>query len=144
MCQDDVDAKNRLADRIDVFLTEGTKITNRIIYAASFIDAQKFRKDLNPEMKEMVKDFIVEIKKGIQPEIDRIMKVKNRVYLTRKWAYVLGFTLFWTLTFMVAVITCNINLFHSESLSHISWGFIVVWVITVGLWTFLWHKYRWE
>lgn len=142
--QSDVDAKNKLAVKIEDFLLACPNFLNRMLYAASYIDAQKFKKDLDPEMKVLAKELIAEIKKGVQPEFDRIMKVKNRVYLTRIWAYVLGFTLFWTLAFIAVITSWNFYQLHSDHLWHIIWGFIGVWIFTIGLWVFLWHKYQWE
>ena len=63
--------------------------------------------DLDPEMIKLAKELIVDIRKGEQPEFDRIIKVKNKVYLTRIGAYVSVFTLFWTLAFIAVITSWN-------------------------------------
>ena len=106
------------------------------------VDPEKIYKAVSEKLKPIPKEFADLFLSYTKEAISYLKALDTHITISEFWGIIFGLSLFWQTLFFTAVACLNNYLLHSSKLSSVIWIFGGAWILSIGLWIYLWRKFK--
>ena len=144
LMEKDIESREKLSERIDTFMTVAIPIIEKYQGLTISVDPKKICVALSNELKPIPKEMAKDFHKLSKDKITYLRSLETHIRISKLWGYIIGLSLFWLAMFFILITCLNYYSLHLQPLTTFIWTCGIMWVISLGIWIYAWHKLKME
>lgn len=144
LLEKDIQSREILSQKIETFMTVAIPIIEKYQGLTISVDPKKICVALSDELRSIPKEMATDFHKLIKYEITYLKSLETHIRISKLGGYILGLSLFWLALFFILIACLNYFSLHLQPLTTFIWTCGIMWVISLGIWIYAWHKLKME
>lgn len=135
-------SREKLISELEIFREEIFPILRDFNGITITVDPKKLCKEASDCLKPIPKELANEFLKFIHAETAYLKSLETHIRISKLWGYVLGLSLFWFFMFYILIACLNFYKLNIPELKDLILSFGAIWILSLGIWIYLWYKLK--